>query len=157
MKSKEISKKNYLILFLMVVAVVIITLFIFDINNSYKNNNESNLFNYVNKVSLNDMENILQEPSSELFVFITETGNEDVYKLENNLKKLIKKYNLRDNFIYTDQLNDLNTLNETLESNIKRIPSLLYFRNGILEKAIESDIDDFSKDFEKLLKDYEVE
>ncbi len=162
MKSKKIPKKNYIILFIMIMFVIAITFTIVKIGNVYNTQKlkKSYLSNYINKVELKDISNILTEPSSELFVFITKTNDENVYNLEKDIKKVIKKHNLRDNFIYIDYSNekDLKKLNESLKTNIKKIPALIYYRDGKVAESIDSNEYFINVgNLEKILDEYEVE
>ncbi len=161
MSKREVPKKNYFILLLMIIMVVIVTFTIFSLNNKYnsKKLEHSYLNEKVTEVNLDEVKNLLQEPSSELFIYITKVGDEDIYKLETKLNKLIKKYNLRDNFLYMNaDTNNIEEINKLFGSDIKVVPAILYIRNGIYEKGIDSENDLLSQaDFEKLLDEYEVE
>jgi len=107
------------------------------------------------------MKNILKEISSEMFIIITEVNNEEIYKQEKEIKKVIKKRDIRDNIMfidYTDNKNDLSELNKSLGSNIKSIPAIIYYKNGQIATSIDSSnglLNAF--EFEKLLDSYEVE
>ena len=159
---RVIPKKNYFYLIIMIVAVVFVTFMIFEINKDYQNRKleTSYLENYISEVKLEDLKNILTEPSSELFILVTKTNDEAVYNLESDLKKVIKRYDLRDNFIYIDYTkneNNLNELNNVFGSELKTIPALLYFKNGELAKSVDSSIDMLnSTDLEQILEEYEV-
>ena len=159
---RVIPKKNYFCLIIMIVAVVFVTFMIFEINKDYQNRKleTSYLENYISEVKLEDLKNILTEPSSELFILVTKTNDEAVYNLESDLKKVIKRYDLRDNFIYIDYTkseNNLNELNNVFGSELKTIPALLYFKNGELAKSVDSSIDMLnSTDLEQILDEYEV-
>lgn len=159
---KNIPKKNYFILIFIIVLVVIISLIIFKSSGLYNQNKlkRSYLYNYVNEVNINDIKNILTEPSSELFILVTETNNDDVYKLEKNIKKIIKKYDLRDNFIYIDYTDneDFSKLNDALGTKIEKIPALLYYKNGELSEVVDSKETLFNEgDLQKIIDAYEVE
>ena len=161
-KERVVPKKNYIYLFIMLLFVVIITFMIFGINDKYQNKKleSSYLDGYINQVNLNEISNVLSEASSELFILVTKTNNEDIYQFESDLKKVINKYDLRDNFIfidYTDSENKLNILNETLGSDVNSIPAIIYLKNGEFIKSIDSRDNMLnSGDFEKLLDEYEV-
>ena len=161
-KERVIPKKNYFYLLIMILIVVLLTFIIFGINDKYQNRKleVSYLDGYVNQISLSEVSNVLAEPSSELFILVTKTGDEYIHKLESDLKKIIKKYDLRDNFIfidYTDSENNLKDLNEALSSDISNIPAIVYIKNGETVKSIDSENDLLNVgDFEKLLDEYEV-
>lgn len=157
---REVPKKNYIILLLMICFIVFITFFIFDINKKYQSRKleSSYLSGYISEVNVGDLNNILTEPSSELFIFVTKTRDEAVYNFEMDLKKVIKNRDLRDNFMYLDYTDgDLGELNEVLGSEVSTIPAIIYFKNGEYVKSIDSSMSMLnSGDFEKLLDEYEV-
>lgn len=160
---RVIPKKNYIYLIIMMVIVVFVTLLVFDINNKYqlRKLKTSYLYEYVSEVKIEDLNNILTEPSSELFIFVTKTNDEVVYNLESKIKKVIKEHDLRDNFIYIDYTNqedNLGELNKVLGSEIKAIPALIYYRDGKYVKSIDSSKELLSSDnLEQILDEYEVE
>ena len=162
-KDRVVPKKNYLYLLLMIVLVVVITFSITNINKKYQERRlEQSYFDgYINEISTNELNTILTEPSSEQFILITKTNNEEVFDFEVELKKIIKRKDLRDNFIYldyTNKENELNELNNILNANIKNIPAIIYIKNGELMKIIESEKDILrAEEFDKLLDEYEVE
>lgn len=162
-QDRVVPKKNYLYLIIMLISVVFVTFLIFDINKDYQTRKlkSSYLEGYVNEVNISDLNNILTEPSSELFILITKTNDESVYNLESDIKKVIKSRDLRDNFIYidyTNKENKINDLNKILKSDIKTIPALIYYKDGEYVKQIDSSKALLnSGDVEQLLDEYEVE
>ncbi len=163
MKKNErvVPIKNYIYLLIMIIVVVALTFLIFNINKNYqtKKLETSYLANYLTVVKTEELSNILSEPSSELFIFVTKTNDENVFNLEKNLKKIIKKHDLRDNFIlldYTDESN-VEELNKILKSDIETLPAIIYIKNGEFIKSIDSKESLLkSSDFEKMLDEYEV-
>ena len=181
MKKNErvVPIKNYIYLLIMIIVVVALTFLIFNINKNYQTEKleTSYLANYLTVVKTEELSNILSEPSSELFIFVTKTNDENVFNLEKDLKKIIKKhdlrdqhtklqqnttpptFNLRDNFIlldYTDESN-VEELNKILKSDIETLPAIIYIKNGEFIKSIDSKESLLkSSDFEKMLDEYEV-
>lgn len=163
MKKNErvVPIKNYIYLLIMIIVVVSSTFLIFNINKNYQTEKleTSYLANYLTVVKTEELSNILSEPSSELFIFVTKTNDENVFNLEKDLKKIIKKHDLRDNFIlldYTDESN-VEELNKILKSDIETIPAIIYIKNGEFIKSIDSKESLLkSSDFEKMLDEYEV-
>ncbi len=159
-KERVVPKKNYLYLLIMIISVVFVTFLIFEINEKYQSRKleSSYLDGYVNKISLNEVNDILTEPSSEMFILVTKTNDEEVYNFEVELAKVIKKNDLRDNFIYIDFTDgDIAELNKMLGSNISSIPAIIYLRNGEFVKNIDSSISKLKvADFQQLLDEYEV-
>ena len=161
-KDRVVPKKNYLYLLIMIVLVVIITISIFNINNKYQERRleQSYFEGYLNEVSLKELNTILTEPNSEQFILVTKIEDEKIYDFEVELKKIIKKKDLRDNFIYLEYNNeeDLNELNKILKTKIKVLPAIVYIKNGELKKTIDSSESLLqASEFDKLLEEYEVE
>ena len=163
MKKNErvVPIKNYIYLLIMIIVVVSLTFLIFNINKNYQTEKleTSYLANYLTVVKTEELSNILSEPRSELFIFVTKTNDENIFNLEKDLKKIIKKHDLRDNFIlldYTDESN-VEELNKILKSDIETIPAIIYIKNGEFIKSIDSKESLLkSSDFEKMLDEYEV-
>ena len=86
-KERVVPKKNYFYLLLMIIGVVVITFIIFGINDKYQNKKleSSYLSGYVNQIRVEEIDNILTEPNSDMFVLITKTGDDNVYNFENGL------------------------------------------------------------------------
>jgi len=159
---RVVPKKNYLYLLIMIILVVIITFSIFNINKKYQERKlETSYFEgYINEISTNELNNILTEPSSELFILLTKTNDEKIYNFEIELKKVIKKRDIRDNFIYLDyrETNELDELNKILKTDIKTIPAIIYLKNGEVVKYIDSNKELIkAENLEQLLDEYEVE
>lgn len=160
---RVVPKKNYLYLLIMIVMVVFVTFSIVNIGKYYDNKKleESYLEGYITEVTLEEVENVLTEPSSELFILVTKVNNENVYNLEKDIKKVIKNRDIRDNIIYidyTDNKNNIGELNKVLDSDIKSIPAIIYYKNGEVVTSIDSSDGLLNAgDFEQLLDSYEVE
>ena len=161
-KKREVPKKNYLYLIIMLIMVVIVTFSIVGISENYndKKLEKSYLYKYVNEVSINEVKNILTEPSSEMFILVTRCNDENVYNFEKDIKRVIKNRDLRDNFIYidnTDNKDNVESLNKVLGSNITKVPAIIYYKNGVVVTSIDSrDRLLNAGDFEQLLDSYEV-
>lgn len=166
MKERNIPKKNYFILVLMLICIVVLTFATVNIFKWIKSNNVRNGYinKYVSEITYNELDTYLLEPASNTFIYITYTGNEQVYKLEKDLKKIISNYDLTDEFIYIDvteeiENNDfIKNINEKYSTNlINKIPVIMYFKDGVLTDVINSDDNLFTKaDFQKLLDNYEI-
>ena len=162
MKKQErvIPKKNYLYLIIMLLCVVFCTFFVVEISKEIQNKKleVSNFNEFISEVKLEEVDSVLTEPSSDLFIIVTKVNDEEVYKLEGNIKKLIKSLDMRDNFIYIDNTNgSIDNLNKKLKSNIK-VPALVYYKNGEYVKTIDSSEDLLTVgDIEHVIEEYEVD
>ena len=174
-KKSGVSSKNYVIVSIISLIAIFLTYYIFSWYNliQEKKYNESYLIK-TNTISLevNDLteiESTFTEAPSEYLVYIGYKNDEEIYKLEKSLKKIIDKNNLNDNFYYIDvtelrkEDGYLEKLNNTLgleENKITKVPTIIYFKNGkVLKDAIitredEKIID--AGDFEHLLEIYEL-
>lgn len=167
MSAREVPKKNYYILIVMLIGVVILTFAIASIVNVVKNNNVSSGYinRYVSEIAYSELDTYLVEPASNTFIYVTYTGDENIYKLEKDLKKLVNNYELANEFIYvnvTDEMVDedfINELNDKLNitEKISQLPVILYYKDGVLTDIVDSEENLFSvADFQKLLDNYEI-
>lgn len=112
-----------------------------------------------------ELNQVMQELPSNYFIYISYTGDADVFGLEKRLKTVIDNYGLQDSFYFvnvTDSLEDenlLNNLNDSLNTTkIDAIPCILYYNNGELTDVVSKKKGVFNiKDFTNLLNKYEYE
>jgi len=167
MSARVVPKKNYYILVVMLIGVVILTFAITSIVNAVKNNNVSSGYinRYVSEIAYTELDTYLVEPASNTFIYVTYTGDKNIYKLEKDLKKLVNNYELANEFIYvnvTDEMLDedfVNELNDKLNitEKISKLPVILYYKDGVLTDIVDSEENLFSvADFQKLLDIYEI-
>ena len=124
----------------------------------------SNTITYEIK-NINEMVQILSESPNQYFIYISYTDDEDIYKLEKKLKKVIDNYNLQDEFYYmniTDILENKDlykNLNDTFNTTkIKNVPCILFFQNSQIREIISENDRVFNiNDFKDLLVKYEYE
>ena len=107
----------------------------------------------------------LKNLTGERFIYISYTGNKDIYNLEKDLKKLIDEYNLKDKFYYVniDSIknddNVISAINNLLgidEGLVTKVPTIIYVNknNEILRDNVITRLDDNLMevgDFQKLL------
>ncbi len=175
MKKNSIPTKNYVIVLIISLLAIFMTYYIFSWYNLYENKkfSESYLIK-TNTISLevNDLteiESTLSESPNNYFVYIGYRNDENVYKLEKQLKKVIDKYNLNDIFYYIDitdlkeEDNYLEKINEALdltENKVTSVPTIIYFKDGTVSKDSIISREDGNMmsvgDFEKLLEIFEI-
>jgi len=159
-QERVIPKKNYMYLLIMLICVVFSTFFIFEISKDIQNKKleTSNFDGFLSEVKLEEIDSILTEPSSDLFIIVTRVNDEKVYKVESSIKKVIKNYDMRDNFLFIDYTDEeIDVLNKKFGSNIKSIPAIIYYRNGEFVKSIDSSEDMItSGDVEQIIEEYEI-
>ena len=159
-----INPRNYLYALLILVGGILLALYI---SKWYAVKKEEKLMtSYLitsntiqNSNDLNSFSQLIQEMPSSYFVYISYTGNEEVYNLEKNLKMVIDKYNLNDIFYYVDVTNltgKENYLEEIKSSlklpRLKNVPAIIYVDEG---KVLESNILDGIKDTNFKINDLE--
>lgn len=169
-------KKDQIIFALEVIATILATIIVLLVavktfrqmdfikeDRMYKNNlySESYLVNKGDslKVSCDELDKAIMGEKS--FIYVTNLGTKEEYKLEKKLDKIIKDYKLQDNF-YLYELNDncrstaLNSLQ--LTSDFKKVPMILFYRDGVLQEQIVRDDNEMLSDADlvKTLDIYEI-
>lgn len=165
MNKKE--RVNYLRLLLILIAVILLTIMVCNLYRNHEENKgkESYLAKYIPNIKCSEISNAVTELNSNSFLYLTFTGSKDIYNLERELKREIKKNNLEDNIIYVDCTDNLNSdrsvtyVNELFkvgEDTIK-VPAIIYFKDNNPKDYIDSK-DRFIKgaDFAQLLDKYEI-
>ncbi len=115
-----------------------------------------------NKIVKNTLEqnNIANASNKSMaFVLVTSLNNEEEYKLEKDLKKVIEKNNIKDNFyiyIVTDETKE--QLSNLFQIDDIKTPTILYYKNGSLVDYVKRNDEKMMEaaDFAKLLDIYEI-
>ena len=162
-KNKSYSYKNYVVWFGILICVILGYLY-FNMWHQVKEQ-EKYMNSYLissNTISLemtdiNEIGSVLSETPNYYFVYISYTKDKNVYNLEKELKPLIDDYSLHNNFYFINvtkikekDKNYKNKISKELninESYVKKVPVILYFKNGELINSATN-----SRDFENLLK-----
>ncbi len=173
-KTNSVPLKNYVIAILISALAIFLTYYIFCWFDLYKENKYEDSYLISSKTislevnDIEEIENTLTEAPSEYFVFISYRNDEQIYKLEKKLKKIIDSYNINDNFYYIDitklkeEDNYIEKLNKVLglkDDVITKVPTIIYFKDGevakdgIVVREDEKIMD--AGDFEHLLEMYE--
>lgn len=170
---KQIAPKNYLYAFLILVGGILLTLYIFEWYNVKKEERLSTSYlissNTIESsvTDLNSLEQVRQETPSDYFIYLSYTGDENVYNLEKNLKKIIDNYKLNDTFYLVD-LTELkekdNDYLKTIANSIgieklNNLPAIIYVRDGKIVSTLDgiNEVKLSADHFQKLLESYEFE
>ena len=169
---RKIPLRNYLITLVILVAVVLLTLYGFQLYNLQKEEKLAQSYLISNKVishevnNINELELVMTEAPTDYFLFISYTGNQDTYNLEKKLEDVIKDYNLSDYIYYVnvvdmmDKDNYLSEISKAVGLEIKSVPIILYYSNGEVVKEGIIAREDGSMltagDFAKFLDKYEI-
>ena len=144
-----VPTKNYLIALLVVVIAIALTLYGFQWYKVIEENRISTSYLVKEKVisqeinELKMIEEVFSEVPDSYFLYISYTGDKQIYKMEKELAALIKDYNLYDSFYYLDVTNikdkdnyieDINKALNLEDIKVTKVPTVIYFKDG---KAVD--------------------
>lgn len=147
---KYIPTKNYFIAGVIVVVVILLTWYGFSWYKVYEDNMVSQSYLVKNNIismeikDLNEAKDVFQEVPNSYFVFVSYTGDEDIYNMEKSIRDLVKEYKLNDSMYYLNvteikkQDNYLDEINKALslkDNKITEIPTIVYFKDGEVPKS----------------------
>lgn len=163
-----IPVKNYILAAVIVVVIIGLTWYAFAWYNVVQENKVSTSYLVQEKIiskeitDLNEVNNIFSEAPDSYFVYISYTGDEQIYNMEKSLKSVIKSYNLSDNMYYLnvtsikDEKDYMDKINKALgltDRKVVKVPTILYFEEGKLVEMTDtkSDLLMTRSDFQKLI------
>ncbi len=166
--AKKIPKKNYYVVLLVSVLVIIITLYIRSFYISYRISriNESVFSNKnINQINTEDF-NFTVGETSEAIIYVSYTGSDEVYDMEKKLYREIKKKKLTEKIIYwnvtdlkrEEYLSILKNAFPDIEREITSAPMLIYIKDGVPMEAMSSELKMIDyKVLDNLIAKYEIE
>ena len=143
---KEIPAKNYVIVLIVSILVVILTLYIRSFYLNYQANNaKTSVFEKNNsQINIEDVEYAVTE-TTDGFLFVSYNGDATVSIMEKQLYREVEKNGLNDKILYlniTDNkdmyLDSLRKKFPEFKSNINKAPILIYIKDGKAVKVIDS-------------------
>ena len=163
-----IPMKNYLIAALLVVVIVLLTWYGFAWYKVAKEKKVSVSYLIEEKViskeitDLGEAIDVFSETPSSYFLYISYTGNEEIYNMEKKLESLINEYNINDSMYYLnvtnikDDNNFLEQINTSLaleDVKLTKVPTIVYFYEGKAVDIITREDNNIMNngDFQKLL------
>lgn len=167
MERKHIPTKNYIIVLGLIVLVLCACLAAFNIYKAYEENSikTSPLDNQ--SVLYTDFKTSTKEINADTFFVISYTRDVDVNKNEKAIYKSLKKKNLLDNVLYLDVteykdgedvvsvINNNLKLKDGLE--VKQIPALVFYKDGVAVKTVDSREHLLSSDdFDQIIDEYQL-
>lgn len=169
-KKEKIDLRKYINYVLMMIVVVLISIIAVKLYHTYKDNKlgESVFSRITGTIQYDDIENATSEMSTDSFILVSYTKNEDVKRFEEKLKDTVVEHEMQSNFYYLDatelMLDDeyVDSINKKfkLEDHLKitELPALLYYKEGKLMTTITSTKTRMiqADDFDKLLDSYEI-
>ena len=98
--------KNYVIVFLVAIAVIALCWYAISWHKVIQQDKMSTSYLIKSKVisneiqSLDELTDVFSEAPSTYYLYISYTGNEDIYKMEKELTALINEYNIGEQFYF---------------------------------------------------------
>lgn len=164
---KNIPSRNYFIVIVVSVLVMVIVLYTRSFYLNYKASklNESVFSNQkINQINDDDFNYALSETSSEMILYVSYTGSSEINSIENKLFREIEKKGLTDKIIYwnvTDNKNYIETLRSRfpeIKDQINNAPLFIYIKDGKGIEAMSSELKNVDyKVFNKLVSKYNIE
>lgn len=164
---KNIPSRNYFIVIVVSVLVMVIVLYTRSFYLNYKASkvNESVFSNQkINQINDDDFNYALSETSSEMILYVSYTGSSEINSIENKLFREIEKKGLADKIIYwnvTDNKNYIETLRNRfpeIKDQINNAPLFIYIKDGKGIEAMSSELKNVDyKVFNKLVSKYNIE
>ncbi len=173
---RYIPTKNYVIAIGVIVAILLIAWYCFAWYKVYKEDKVSTSYLVKNNIisneinDLNEIADVFSEVPDEYFVYVSYTGEEDIFEMEKELAKIIKKYNIANQFYYLnvteikdndDYIDEINRSLSLRDEKIIRVPTIIYYKDGeVVNDGIISRSDNkmmTAADFQKLLDANNIE
>lgn len=171
---RYIPTKNYVIAFAIIIVMLLLVWYGFQWYKVIEEEKISTSYLVKEKIITNEIsdldriDDIFSEAPSTYFLYISYTGSEDIYNMEEDLKSLIQEYNLGDMFYYLnvteikDNENYLEEINNKLsldEIKVTQVPTIIYFKDDKAVDIITTDDDNLmdNGDFQKLLDVNKIE
>lgn len=98
---KQIPKKNYYILAVLIVITILLTLSLASLYNN-RDKMASKFYNYANKITSEEFDEYMLE-NQDLLIYISDKFDLSNEKFENSFEKKLDSLNLKDKLIYIDK------------------------------------------------------
>ena len=144
-KMREIPKKNYFYLLLLVIVTVALTLTFFNLYRNYANDKKSYMSQNLTNINSLDLNGLLIE-NSLLFVYVDDRYDNKDNELEEKLFKELKKNDVNKNFVFYDNTNVKNQkyLMNKYKLDIKGKKMVLVFEENqlVLKHVLKNNVED---------------
>lgn len=152
-KKKDIPKKNY---FILGIILIISCILVYYINAwyslyQYEKRGNSPITTYMEIINYNEVENYIEE-NSDAIIYISKSNNLKIRKFEEDNEKLFKKLELNYNILYMDA-KDVNK-NLKIKYNVNEYPTILFFKNKRLVNKYVLELDNINYNDIKNIIDY---
>lgn len=152
-KKKDIPKKNY---FILGIILIISCILVYYINAwyslyQYEKRGNSPITTYMEIINYNEIENYIAE-NSDAIIYISKSNNLKIRKFEEDNEKLFKKLELNYNILYMDA-KDVNK-DLKIKYNVNEYPTILFFKNKRLVNKYVLELDNINYNDIKNIIDY---
>lgn len=152
-KKKDIPKKNY---FILGIILIISCILVYYINAwyslyQYEKRGNSPITTYMEIINYNEVENYIEE-NSDAIIYISKSNNLKIRKFEEDNEKLFKKLELNYNVLYMDA-KDVNK-DLKIKYNVNEYPTILFFKNKRLVNKYVLELDNINYNDIKNIIDY---
>lgn len=145
---REIPKKNYFILFIVIVLSLLIAFYFRKWYKAYEDSylSKSIVGNYLFEINYKELDNYLVENQSAI-IYVSKVGNEKIRNFEKKFINAINQNDLKNKILYLDlsnykgDTNDKYTINDI---NITSVPNISVFKNGKLDDIYVIDVDGYN-------------
>lgn len=157
-KKKDIPKKNYFILGIILIISCILVYYINAWYSLYQYEKRGNSpittymeITYMEIINYNEVENYIEE-NSDAIIYISKSNNLKIRKFEEDNEKLFKKLELNYNILYMDA-KDVNK-DLKIKYNVNEYPTILFFKNKRLVNKYVLELDNINYNDIKNIIDY---
>lgn len=145
---REIPKKNYFILFIVIVFSLLIAFYFRNWYKAYEDSylSKSIVGNYLFEINYKELDNYLVENQSAI-IYVSKVGNEKIRNFEKKFINAINQNDLKNKILYLDLSNykgDINNKYTINDMNITSVPNISVFKNGKLDDIYVIDVDGYN-------------
>ena len=145
---REIPKKNYFILFIVIVFSLLIAFYFRNWYKAYEDSylSKSIVGNYLFQINYKELDNYLVENQSAI-IYVSKVGNEKIRNFEKKFINAINQNDLKNKILYLDLSNykgDTNNKYTINDKDITSVPNISVFKNGKLDDIYVIDVDGYN-------------
>lgn len=145
---REIPKKNYFILFIVIVLSLLIAFYFRKWYKAYEDSylSKSIVGNYLFQINYKELDNYLVENQSAI-IYVSKVGNEKIRNFEKKFINAINQNDLKNKILYLDLSNykgDTNNKYTINDKDITSVPNISVFKNGKLDDIYVIDVDGYN-------------
>lgn len=145
---REIPKKNYFILLIVIVLSLMIAFYFRKWYKAYEDGylSKSIMGNYLFEINYKELDDYLVENQSAI-IYVSKVGNEKIRNFEKKFINAINQNDLKNKILYLDLSNykgDTNNKYTINDKDITSVPNISVFKNGKLDDIYVIDVDGYS-------------